>query len=143
MAGGVKFQGREAAPCLPYLGKGSFICAFELSRLKSRPSVGLLPALTLLRMSLRVFLLSFLVFCCSAIAGDAGIAAFEAKHSGAVDNYFRDEVWAKVAAQNCLECHKAGGDAEDTKLVLQDPSRDSHPERLVSLRHNHAAFAQI
>lgn len=71
------------------------------------------------------------------------MAAFEAKHGGAVDNHFRDEVWAKVAAQNCLKCHKAGGDAEDTKLVLQDPSRDPHPERLVSLQHNRAAFARI
>ena len=71
------------------------------------------------------------------------MAGFEAKHGGSVDNYFRDEVWAKVAAQNCLKCHKAGGDAEDTKLVLQDPSRDPHPERLVSLQHNRDAFARI
>lgn len=93
-------------------------------------------------MSLRVFLLSF-IFCCSAIAAEPDAAAFEAKHGGAMDSYFRDEVWAKVAAQHCLKCHKAGGDAEDSKLVLQDPSRDPHPERLVSLQHNRDAFARI
>jgi hypothetical protein len=98
--------------------------------------------LPLARMLPRVLIVSF--FCCdSAIAGEADVAGFEAKQGGAVDDYFRDEVWAKVAAQNCLKCHKAGGDAEDTKLVLQDPSRDPHPERLVSLQHNRAAFASV
>src|SRR5688572_5435027 len=92
-------------------------------------------------MSLRFFLVPFLI-CCSAF-GDVDLATFEAKHDGITDRYFRDEVWAKVAAQNCLECHKAGGDAEDTKLVLQDPARDPHPERLVSLQHNRAAFARL
>ena len=40
------------------------------------------------------------------------------------DHFFADEVWPKVAAQSCLKCHKAGGDAEDTKLVLEDPARE-------------------
>ncbi len=92
-------------------------------------------------MSLRLFIFSFL-FCHFAIGNEAELAAFEAKHGGAIDSYFRDEVWAKVAAQNCLECHKTGGDAEDTKLILQDPARDSHPERLTSLQHNRGAFAR-
>lgn len=39
------------------------------------------------------------------------------------DDFFVGQVWAKVAAQRCLECHKAGGDAEDSRLVLIDPSR--------------------
>ncbi|MGK0186601.1 MAG: hypothetical protein ACI9R3_002384, partial [Verrucomicrobiales bacterium] len=27
-------------------------------------------------------------------------------------DFFRDEMWPKVAAGSCLKCHKAGGDAE-------------------------------
>src|SRR5687767_14777002 len=34
-----------------------------------------------------------------------------------VDDHFANEVWAKVGAQTCLECHKAGGDAEDSAFV--------------------------
>ncbi len=62
---------------------------------------------------------------------------------GAVDEFFRDEVWTKVGAQKCLECHKPGGDAEDSKFILQDPSRDTDPERRPSLLHNRAAFARM
>lgn len=93
-------------------------------------------------MSLRALIVSFLC-CSSAIAGGIDAPASEAKASGGGDDYFRDEVWAKVAAQNCLKCHKAGGDAEDTKMVFQDPARDPHPERMVSLQHNRAALAQM
>jgi hypothetical protein len=62
---------------------------------------------------------------------------------GAVDEFFRDEVWTKVGAQKCLECHKPGGDAEDSKFILQDPSRDADSERRASLLHNRAAFARM
>src|SRR5258708_24309747 len=55
----------------------------------------------------------------------------------AEDNFFLDEVWTKIAAQACLKCHKAGGDAEDSKLVLQDPARDKEPGE--ALRHNRSA----
>jgi len=73
----------------------------------------------------------------------AGSAA--APYTGAAciapDNYFLDEVWTKVAAQACLKCHKAGGDAEDTKLVLQDPTREKAPGE--ALKHNRTAFAEV
>ncbi|HYF34311.1 MAG TPA: hypothetical protein VD994_03385 [Prosthecobacter sp.] len=59
------------------------------------------------------------------------------------DRYFTDEVWAKVGAQSCLKCHKTGGDAEESRFVLQDPARDPSPERHVSLQHNRAAFARM
>lgn len=59
------------------------------------------------------------------------------------DPYFSNEVWTKVAVQSCLECHKPGGDAEDSKLVLQDPARDPDPERRSSMAHNRAAFARV
>ena len=37
--------------------------------------------------------------------------------ASAVDNYFQDEVWAKVARPKCLTCHRKGGDAEKSKFV--------------------------
>ncbi len=101
------------------------------------------------KLALPVLLL--IVACHNARAADPSPAATAASIAppysglacGAVDAYFRDEVWTKVGAQKCLECHKPGGDAEDSKFILQDPSRDSDPERRGSLLHNRAAFAQM
>lgn len=59
------------------------------------------------------------------------------------DPFFVDEVWAKVGERSCLKCHKAGGDAEDNKFVLQDPSRDQTPGRHASMNHNRTAFARM
>ncbi len=61
----------------------------------------------------------------------------------AADDYFADELWPKVAAQSCLECHRAGGDAEESKLILQDPARDTNSNRRESMQHNRAAFARM
>src|SRR5580698_83412 len=41
--------------------------------------------------------------------------------TAAVDNFFEDEVWAKVGMRTCLTCHRKGGDAEESKFVLMDP----------------------
>jgi len=60
-----------------------------------------------------------------------------------VDDYFVNEVWAKVAAESCLKCHKAGGDAEDSKLVLLDPARLTGAKRAEAMRANRAAFAAM
>jgi hypothetical protein len=59
----------------------------------------------------------------------------------AVDDYFADEVWSKVAAQSCLECHRPGGDAEDSKLILEDPARGT--DRREAMQHNRTAFARM
>jgi mono/diheme cytochrome c family protein len=59
--------------------------------------------------------------------------------SHGADDYFADEVWIKVGARTCLECHKAGGDAEDSKFILQDPLRDP----ATALQHNREAFARM
>ena len=59
------------------------------------------------------------------------------------DSFFTEEVWPKVGAHSCLKCHKDGGDAEDSKFVLQDPARDTTPGRHVSQIHNRAAFARM
>ncbi|RYD26949.1 MAG: DUF1549 domain-containing protein, partial [Verrucomicrobiaceae bacterium] len=73
--------------------------------------------------------------------------ATQATHTGpacgVADTFFADQVWTKVGAQFCIECHKEGGDAEESKFVLQDPSRDPDPERSGSLKHNQAAFARM
>ncbi len=63
--------------------------------------------------------------------------------AAAVDAYFADEVWAKVALPNCLTCHKAGGDAEESKLVLLDPRKLQGKARDDAMRHNRAAFAKM
>jgi hypothetical protein len=60
-----------------------------------------------------------------------------------VEDSFTNELWAKVAAQSCLNCHKAGGDAEDTRFVLQDPQKSQGPEREQAMRHNQDAFSRI
>ncbi|HEX8913666.1 MAG TPA: DUF1592 domain-containing protein [Humisphaera sp.] len=74
--------------------------------------------------------------------------AAEAPYSGAAcaappDPFFLNEVWAKVGALTCLECHKAGGDAEDSKFVLTDPAKLHGHEQDEALRRNRDAFARI
>jgi hypothetical protein len=72
-------------------------------------------------------------------------AANQTAHRGPAciveDNYFSEEVWAKVGARSCLKCHKPGGDAEDSKFILQDPAREKSPAE--ALRENRAAFARM
>ena len=60
-----------------------------------------------------------------------------------LDSFFTDEVWPKVGAQSCLECHKLGGDAEDSRFVLIDPSRSQGPARAEALRQNCEAFTEM
>ncbi|HEY6168071.1 MAG TPA: DUF1592 domain-containing protein [Verrucomicrobiae bacterium] len=61
----------------------------------------------------------------------------------AMDPYFSDEVWAKVGALECVKCHKAGGDAEDSKFVLLDTSRSQGAARDEAMRQNWSAFTQM
>jgi hypothetical protein len=63
--------------------------------------------------------------------------------AAAVDNYFEEEVWAKVGVHKCLVCHRKGGDAEDSKLVLIDPRKKQGAARDEAMRHNRAAFARM
>ena len=63
--------------------------------------------------------------------------------SSTVDRFFIDEVWTKVGAQSCLNCHKAGGDAEDSQFILLDPQRSQGAEQEQALRHNREAFARM
>src|ERR1700722_1604533 len=63
--------------------------------------------------------------------------------AAAVDNFFKDEVWAKVGVQKCLTCHRKGGDAEDSKFVLIDPRKSQGTARDEAMRRNRAAFARM
>lgn len=65
------------------------------------------------------------------------------KPAASADSFFRDEVWPKVGEQSCLTCHKLGGDAEESKFVLRDPSKSSGAERDEVMRHNRDAFARM
>src|SRR5215831_9886868 len=60
-----------------------------------------------------------------------------------MDNYFENEVWAKVGFQKCLTCHRKGGDAENSKFVLIDPRKREGAAREEAMRHNRAAFARM
>ena len=59
-----------------------------------------------------------------------------------VDNFFADEVWAKVGERTCLKCHNTKGDASESKFLLRDTVRD-RAERADALRHNRAAFQRL
>lgn len=63
--------------------------------------------------------------------------------SAPVDEYFKDEVWAKVGQRVCLSCHRKGGDAEDSRFVLQDPRKLAGAAKDEALKHNRAAFARM
>src|SRR4051812_32264911 len=85
---------------------------------------------------------------CVMMAGGAAGAEKPAVYRGAacaatVDEFFANEVWAKVGAQVCLECHKAGGDAEDSDFILTDPQRSGGSGRELALLHNREAFLQM
>src|SRR4051812_32695135 len=63
--------------------------------------------------------------------------------AGTGDSFFANEVWPKVGLQTCLECHKAGGDAEESEFVLTDPERSRGAGAGEVLRHNREAFARV
>ena len=44
---------------------------------------------------------------------------------------------------SCLKCHKTGGEAEDSKFVLQDPQRSQGTAQAAALRHNRDEFARM
>src|SRR6516164_8358343 len=79
----------------------------------------------------------------AAVRGDDPPARPPAGCAGAVDNYFQDEVWAKVGVQKCLACHRKGGDAEDSKFILVDPRKSEGAAREHAMRENRAAFTQM
>jgi len=60
-----------------------------------------------------------------------------------VDPYFANEVWPKVGLKTCLECHKTGGDAEDSRFILLDPLLSRGEDQDRAMRHNRDAFGEM
>lgn len=58
-------------------------------------------------------------------------------------DFFENEVWAKVGALECLKCHKLGGDAEDSKFMLVDPKKVAGDELASALKQNRDAFTKM
>ena len=56
---------------------------------------------------------------------------------------FADEVWSKVGSQECLKCHRKGGDAEDTRLVLRELGLTQGTERKKLMQLNRNALARV
>lgn len=82
------------------------------------------------------------------LISSAGAAAQEKPYTAPpvnrhLDDYFVKEVWPKVGAVLCLQCHKKGGDAEESKLILVDPSKAQGHAQEDALRHNRDAFARL
>ncbi len=79
----------------------------------------------------------------AAAARGAELKPYNGAGCAAVDEYFAEEVWAKVATHSCLKCHKSGGDAEDSKFLLLDPKRSPEGAQAEAMRHNRDAFARM
>lgn len=60
--------------------------------------------------------------------------------AAASNEMLADELWAKVASQSCVECHKPDGDAEKSKFVLHEPGREQGD---AALKHNRQALIEI
>lgn len=60
----------------------------------------------------------------------------------AVDNFFANEVWAKVGERTCLKCHNANGDAAESEFLLLEPAIDSK-KRAAAMRLNCESFQRI
>ncbi len=60
-----------------------------------------------------------------------------------LDDYFVKEVWPKVGAVLCVQCHIKGGDGEASKLVLHDPKKVQGHAQEEAIRHNRDAFARL
>ncbi len=60
-----------------------------------------------------------------------------------LDDYFVKEVWPKVGAVLCVQCHIKGGDAEASKLILHDPKKVQGHAQEEAIRHNRDAFARL
>lgn len=93
----------------------------------------------------------FCLYCASAATGEEkpGRAAqkpspYDGKTcTAASDDFFSAQVWVKVGSQTCIKCHKSGGDAEDSKFILLDPSRAVGDAKAQATNHNREAFTRM
>jgi hypothetical protein len=103
-------------------------------------------------MPLRIGPVAVAIFC--LVAANLPVNAQEKGASGTavasvlpcgrnVEDYFAKEVWVKVASVQCLQCHKAGGDAEGTRLVLHDPRKFTGHAQDEVMAKNRDAFCNL
>jgi hypothetical protein len=91
-----------------------------------------------------VLVLCGLVACSAAVRGDDRAPYTGPACAWATDDYFAKEVWPKVGSVLCVQCHKKGGDAEKSKLILQDPRKvQGQHARDEALQHNREAFTRL
>lgn len=83
------------------------------------------------------------ILSCVVARGDENSPCPGASMEADANAWFADEVWAKVAGMQCIKCHKQGGDAEDTRLVLQEPGLAQGGERAKLLVSNRNALARV
>lgn len=58
-----------------------------------------------------------------------------------MDAFFQKEVWVKVGERTCLQCHKSGGDAEESKFLLRDLQRSQ--DQTGDMKRNFEAFSRM
>ena len=92
---------------------------------------------------LLVIALSALMLFSADLLGDEPQRNGGLPSAAATDDFFLNEVWAKVGAQSCLTCHKLGGDAEKSKFVLRDPQKSQGAEQAEAMKQNRDAFARM
>ena len=93
--------------------------------------------------SARILLLVVAIYAAAAASASAAQKAYSGPAcTASPDDFFVNEVWPKVGAASCLECHKAGGDAEDSDFVLIDPERGPAGDADKAMRHNRDEFAR-
>ena len=80
--------------------------------------------------------LVMLLWLLSPVRSDEPKPEGERPPASAVDDFFLNEVWAKVGSQSCLRCHKLGGDAEESKFVLLDPQKSQGAEQAEAMKQN-------
>ena len=66
-----------------------------------------------------------------------------ARANNELDSFFSMELWPKVGRSECVKCHKTGGDADDTRFLLQDLSRLPSSEHPAAVRSNQDAFIRM
>ncbi len=86
---------------------------------------------------------------CSILILTASVRAQDVKpkttpaSNPSLDDYFVKELWPKVGAVLCVQCHIKGGDAEESKLILLDPKKLQGHAQEEALRQNRDAFARL
>lgn len=64
-----------------------------------------------------------------------------AQVESSMDAFFQKEVWVKVGERTCLQCHKSGGDAEESKFLLRDLQRSQ--DQTGDMKRNFEAFSSM